>query len=988
MTDPRSIAVPAAIRTRAIPNLRRGALLAMASALSLTVAIQDARADGGAGGIFTGVGGAGGVDNPTGTGGVGGTGDSNGGGGGGGGAGTTGGAGGAGVNPNTGAGGAGGTHGYVGDLLPDSAAVGTDGQVGAGASFEAGGGGAGGFGAVVTGSGALGTLSVNVSGGNGGDGGNSASYEGGSGGSGGVGLWINATDGVSLTIAGQVQGGAGGAAGSGNIFTGIATAGAGGAGIVGQNLSVTIASTGSVVGGSGADAIRFTGGTNVLTLESGAAVTGAIAVTGSLEFAQASDATLSNVITGTGDISKTGAGTLTLGGVNSYSGGTTVDAGILALSGAGSIATSTGVTVNAGATFDISGTTSNAVIQALSGAGTVSLGSKALTVDQASNTTFSGVITGTGSLTKSGAGTLTLTGASALDWTIEAGALVTSTQLFTGNAAVASGATLTFNQAENGHYDGQISGAGVLSIDGGARVELTGNNSAFTGEIQVLSGRLVATGTVGGTARIDAGGILAGNGSVGSTIISAGGTVSPGNSIGTVTINGNLVFEQGSSYEVEVDPTGSASDLIVVTGTATLNGGTVAHIGFAGNYRPSASYTILTAAGGVTGQFAAVSSDFAFLTPTLGYSANAVTLTLTRNDTDFAEVAASFNQRAVAGAAEGLGFGNAIYDALVVTDAATAQAAFDSLSGEIHASLRSAMIEDAGFVRAAALDRLRSAGTEPGVRYWLRGLGARGRIDGDGNAGRMTHDTAGVLMGADAVAGETVQLGIFGGWQKGDIDVSRVASSADVDSWSLGFYAGGQLGQLSLRAGGALSSYNGTVTRRIAFADFDERAKADVGGSVLQAFGEIGYPIDLGDTHIEPVAGIAHVALESETTREQGGAAALYVASGTTATTFTTLGARLGQSLGLGSAQVVLDAAAGWRHAFGERRPDARVAFAGNAAQTFTIGGAPIAKDMLSAELGLGIALSANARLDLRYAGDVAGSASSHGGNATFALRF
>lgn len=122
--------------------------------------------------------------------------------------------------------------------------------------------------------------------------------------------------------------------------------------------------------------------------------------------------------------------------------------------------------------------------------------------------------------------------------------------------------------------------------------------------------------------------------------------------------------------------------------------------------------------------------------------------------------------------------------------------------------------------------------------------------------------------------------------------------------------------------------------------------------------------------------------------REQAEAAALQVASGSTATTFTTLGARLAHGWNVGSARVVLDAAAGWRHAFGTRRPDARVPYASNVAQSFTISGAPIAEDMLSTELGLGIALSASTRIDLRYTGDVAGSASNHGGNATFAWRF
>src|SRR5690606_34916031 len=113
--------------------------------------------------------------------------------------------------------------------------------------------------------------------------------------------------------------------------------------------------------------------------------------------------------------------------------------------------------------------------------------------------------------------------------------------------------------------------------------------------------------------------------------LGAGAIVAPGNSIGTLNVNGDLVFAAGAIYEVEVDPTGTASDLIAVTGTATLNGGTVQHIGLTGDYAPSSTRTILTAAGGVTGTFDAVATDFAVIDATLGYAAQAVTLTLDRN---------------------------------------------------------------------------------------------------------------------------------------------------------------------------------------------------------------------------------------------------------------------------------------------------------------------------------------------------------------------
>src|SRR3546814_2031371 len=86
-----------------------------------------------------------------------------------------------------------------------------------------------------------------------------------------------------------------------------------------------------------------------------------------------------------------------------------------------------------------------------------------------------------------------------------------------------------------------------------------------------------------------------------------------------------------------VDPFGTSADAIIVTGVATL-GGTVAHIGANGNYRPSSTYVILLAEGGVEGRFDAVTSTYAFLTPTLRYGHDSVRLRLDRNDVRFSDV--------------------------------------------------------------------------------------------------------------------------------------------------------------------------------------------------------------------------------------------------------------------------------------------------------------------------------------------------------------
>ncbi|MGO4675465.1 autotransporter-associated beta strand repeat-containing protein, partial [Bosea sp. 2YAB26] len=311
-----------------------------------------------------------------------------------------------------------------------------------------------------------------------------------------------------------------------------------------------------------------------------------------------------------------------------------------------------------------------------------------------------------------------------------------------------------------------ISGTGTLTKQGSGRLILTGNSS-YTGATSVLSGLLTVNGSLTGSAITLAGGALGGSGTVGSVIVGHAGTVAPGNSIGTLNVAGNISFAPGSTYQLEVNAAGQ-SDRIAATGTATVSGGTVQLLAEQGGYGASTRYTILTAQGGVIGQFAAVTSNFAFLTPSLAYGATEVALTLDRNAIAFPQVALTRNQAGAAGAAEALGSGNRVYDALLTASVADARAGFDALSGEAHAQAVSVAIEDSHLIRESILNRLRwplaagssggsvnaafsadapgrSAGTTlPAPRLamerftlWGEAIGAQGRTDGDRNAASL-----------------------------------------------------------------------------------------------------------------------------------------------------------------------------------------------------------------------------------------------------------
>jgi hypothetical protein len=115
-----------------------------------------------------------------------------------------------------------------------------------------------------------------------------------------------------------------------------------------------------------------------------------------------------------------------------------------------------------------------------------------------------------------------------------------------------------------------------------------------------------------------------------------------------MNVTHNVSFAAGSIYEVALNP--STASLIKAGGTATITGGDVRVLAGQGNYAPLYKYTILTANGGVTGQFNGVTTNLAFLTPSLTEDANNVHLTLIRNDIGFGDIGSTPNQRAGAGA--------------------------------------------------------------------------------------------------------------------------------------------------------------------------------------------------------------------------------------------------------------------------------------------------------------------------------------------------
>ena len=117
---------------------------------------------------------------------------------------------------------------------------------------------------------------------------------------------------------------------------------------------------------------------------------------------------------------------------------------------------------------------------------------------------------------------------------------------------------------------------------------------------------------------------------MGTTRISSGGTLAPGGAGSTMTVAGNISFGAGSTYSVQVTP--GAASAINVTGLASLLSGSTLQASFAPGTYYTRNYTVLSAAGGRTGNFSLATSGLPQgFTPALSYTPTDVLLTLTSN---------------------------------------------------------------------------------------------------------------------------------------------------------------------------------------------------------------------------------------------------------------------------------------------------------------------------------------------------------------------
>ena len=311
-----------------------------------------------------------------------------------------------------------------------------------------------------------------------------------------------------------------------------------------------------------ANSNTYTGGTSInagtLQLGDGTSVNGSvpgnITDKATLVFANPSSQTYSGVVSGAGSVAKTAAGTLVLSGANSFTGGLSIQQGTLVLSGANSF--TGGLSVQQG-TLSIPTINNLGTSGALGAGPTVSLGSMGQTgaleytggtaasnmpfslaaggsgvlqIDTASTSlSLSGVVSGSGVLSKSGPGTLILSGNN----TFTGGLAINAGMVQLGNSLALNSTTpnyVHFGPASTGILN--LGGSGNVTISSLQSNTVTGspiveNANSISGQVSTLTVNDSGTDTFAGVMQDDPAGrgVLAiGKSGAGTLVLTAANT--------------------------------------------------------------------------------------------------------------------------------------------------------------------------------------------------------------------------------------------------------------------------------------------------------------------------------------------------------------------------------------------------------------------------------------------------------------------------------
>ena len=478
-------------------------------------------------------------------------------------------------------------------------------------------------------------------------------------------------------------------------------------------------------------------------------------------------------------------------------------------------------------------------------------------------------------------------------------------------------------------------------------------------------------------------GTLAGSGTL-ATDVTNNGTVSPGNSIGTLTINGD--YTQASTATMRLEAGGGTSDLLAVTGTADIQGGSL--VLSAAGYLTTGTYEFLTA-GTLSGSFDSLTTPALFEAALTTGSADNLILSVTRST--YVSLATTPEQAGIGSALDASwpqateDMADMLTDIDNMAELSSVRSALDDLNPRFHSSVTTATLDDA----LARTDRIRQhlyeappqalaqakgrgrgknrTGTqEKPWQFWASGAALDRRYDGTQGSPKFRARLDGVFFGLDRRVGTGLVFGAAGAYSRSDIHNMNDASSATVDSFDGYLYTALNRAGLHGEIVAGLGQNQYETDRPVPF--LGRAASSEHRGWQASALLGGGYDWTPGGWTLGPVASVQYLHLDENDFTEDGAwGANLHIGSTTSEAWLSSLGFRAVRPVLLDGKHLVIPSIrAEWLHALSSDTDPISAAFAATG-QGFSTSPRDQKEDLLKLNLSLTAVLTPKIRAGIHY---------------------
>ncbi|RXN86195.1 autotransporter outer membrane beta-barrel domain-containing protein [Achromobacter aloeverae] len=378
------------------------------------------------------------------------------------------------------------------------------------------------------------------------------------------------------------------------------------------------------------------------------------------------------------------------------------------------------------------------------------------------------------------------------------------------------------------------------------------------------------------------------------------------------------------------------------------------------------------------------------------------------------------NQKSTAAAVDALPASHPVRQAaldLLAMDPSALASFTNTVSGELHPTVEAGMRASIDTQRELPLARLRASvhgRPEPGAYtadaglgdaepladvlpstakrpVWAQIVGNWQNLGGRAHSAKGRQNSAGVFMGADAAVGDGWRMGGALGYMDSRLSVPSLRSSATMASYSAIVYGGKAIpagpGAIHLALGGAYTWHDVRTRRRVSGGGLDQQLRGDYAANTVQLFSELGYDTPVTpELTVQPYAGLSYSDYRRRAFTERGGSAALSGRRQRGDTTTATVGVRGAQALKLGRHEALATGALAWRRNAGNLRTRASLSF--DAGDSFTVTGAPVARDSVLVETGFQVRVGKSTAVRVDYAGQFGGGARDHTASVNLTWRF